>query len=165
MEEELTPRRIMAEFARRTGLSEPDKAEQRRYLWTDAFAVCNYLTLYVQSGEYEYRDMAVGLVDQVHGVLGRHRPDDPRRGWLSGLDEEQGKLHPTKAGLRIGKKLNERLPSDAHDERLEWNRDGQYFRGYTMELVTDNTRQTFKGMAYRTGPSQWQTTAIFMPRI
>jgi hypothetical protein len=45
------------------------------------------------------------------------------------------------------------------------NRDGQYFRGYTMELVTDNARQTFKGMAYRTGPSQWRTTAIFMPRI
>jgi hypothetical protein len=26
----------------------------------------------------------------VHAILGRHRDDDPRIGWISGLDEEEG---------------------------------------------------------------------------
>jgi len=44
------------------------------------------------------------------------------------------------------------------------NRDGHYYRGYYLELVTDNARQRFKGMAYRTGRSEWRTTALFMPK-
>lgn len=42
--------------------------------------------------------------------------------------------------------------------------DGHYYRGYYLELVTDNARQRFKGMAYRTGRSEWRTTALFMPK-
>jgi len=120
----------MTEFSNLTGLSAAGKVPQR-YLWTDAFAVCNFLELYRQTSDERYRRLALSLVDQVHNILGRHGEDDPRTGWISGLDEEQGKIHPTKGGLRIGKKINERKPSDPYDERLEWDRDGQYYHYLT----------------------------------
>jgi hypothetical protein len=120
----------MTEFAALTGLRPVGKAP-RRYLWTDAFAVCNYLELYRQTAESGYLDLALGLVDQVHAVLGRHRADDSRTGWISGLEGDEGSRHPTVGGLRIGKSLNERKPSDPFDERLEWDRDGQYFHYLT----------------------------------
>ena len=123
-------REIMTEFASVTGLSPAGKT-QRRYLWTDAFAVCNFLELYRQTSEEEYKNLALRLVDQVHNILGRHREDDPRTGWISALDEQDGKMHPTKGGLRIGKKINERKPTDPYDERLEWDRDGQYYHYLT----------------------------------
>jgi hypothetical protein len=64
-------------------------------------------------------------------VLGRHRHDDLRTGWISGLEEEEGRLHPTKGGLRIGKQLKERRLSDPLNERSEWDRDGQYYHYLT----------------------------------
>ena len=121
---------IMTEFADLTGLSPTGKAP-RRYLWTDAFAVCNFLGLYSQTDDDKYRNLALLLVDQVHELLGRHRDDDSRTGWISGLEDKEGKKHPTKGGLRIGKKMNERSPSDPFDENLEWDRDGQYYHYLT----------------------------------
>jgi hypothetical protein len=38
-------RDIMLEFAQRTGLVDAATAP-RRYLWTDAYAVCNFLSLH-----------------------------------------------------------------------------------------------------------------------
>jgi hypothetical protein len=125
-----TVREIMMEFARETGLS-PASSVPRRYLWTDAFAVCNFLGLFQGTGGEEFKDLALQLVDQVHDTLGRHRRDDSRTGWISGLGEEQGKKHPTQGGLRIGKELNERGLRDPFDERLEWDRDGQYYHYLT----------------------------------
>jgi hypothetical protein len=125
-----TVKEIMTAFARGTGLS-PAGEHPRRYLWTDAFAVCNFLELYRQTGDEKYKKLALLLVDQVHNVLGCHREDDPRHGWISGLDEHEGKKHPTKSGLRIGKKMNERGISDPFDERIEWDRDGQYYHYLT----------------------------------
>jgi hypothetical protein len=125
-----TVQAIMTEFAAGTGLS-PLQEVPRRYLWTDAFAVCNFLELFRQTGDETHKDLALSLVDQVHQTLGRHREDDPRTGWISGLDEPQGKAHPAKGGLRIGKTMNERGPDDPFDERLEWDRDGQYFHYLT----------------------------------
>ena len=92
-------------------------------------------------------ELALRLVDQVHNILGRHRKDDSRTGWISGLDEEEGRLHPTKAGLRIGKELNERHRNDPIDERLEWDRDGQYFHYLTkwMHALHQVSRATGKG--------------------
>jgi hypothetical protein len=121
---------IMLDFARLTGLASAD-ARPRRYLWTDAFAVCNYLELFRQTDDETYRDLALRLVDQVHHTLGRHRDDDPRCGWISGLDAQEGERHPTRGGLRIGKQLNERKPQEPPDERLEWDQDGQYYHYLT----------------------------------
>jgi hypothetical protein len=82
-------------------------------------------------GEPHYGELALRLVDQVHHVLGRHRPEDPRTGWISGLPEAEGEAHPTRGGLRIGKPLPERSAEGPFDERLEWDRDGQYFHYLT----------------------------------
>jgi hypothetical protein len=112
----------MDQFAERTGLT--SSRPQRRYLWTDAFAVCNLLAL----GRV---DLALTLVDRVHHVLGRHREDDARRGWISGLAESEGEAHPTAGGLRIGKAHPERAADEPMSERLEWDRDGQYFHYLT----------------------------------
>ena len=96
---------LMSGFARRTGLYPESQEARRRYLWTDAFAVCNFIELFVRTGNEFYRQCATDLIDQVHHVLGRYRADDYRHGWISGLDEEAGKRHPTMGGLRIGKPL------------------------------------------------------------
>jgi len=119
----------MEEFAEATGIS--GKAKPRRYLWTDAFALCNFLGLARQTGEDRYLHFARKLVDQVHHILGRHREDDPRQGWLSGLPEDEGERHPTRGGLRIGKPLNERGLNQPTDSQLEWHQDGQYFHYLT----------------------------------
>jgi hypothetical protein len=120
-------RRIMLNFAGRTGLLSSESPPVR-YLWTDAFAVCNFLGLYVEHADEEALQLARRLVDQTHHVLGRHRPDDPRHGWISGLSEEQGEAHPTRGGLRIGKPLPERAPGDPAQD---WDCDGQYFHYLT----------------------------------
>jgi hypothetical protein len=121
---------LMHGFANATGIA--GAARPLRYLWTDAFAVCNFLGLHSATGRGEYLELALKLVDQVHHVLGRHRDDDTRRGWISGLGEADGERHPTQGGLRIGKELPERLPNEPLDARLEWNRDGQYFHYLTQ---------------------------------
>ncbi len=136
-------RKIMTEFAEETGLLLASTSPER-YLWTDAFAVCNFLGLYRQCGDDQYMRLALALVNQVHFILGRYRQDDSRTGWISGLDEEEGQRHPTIGGLRIGKKMKERRPTEPFDESLEWERDGQYFHYLTqwmhaldcMSLVT-----------------------------
>ncbi len=134
---------LMEGFAERTGIT--SDRPQQRYLWTDAFAVCNYLGLSRVTGDGQYRQFALRLVDRVHEVLGRHRLDGPRRGWISGLGDREGADHPTRGGLRIGKPLPERAPGAPFDEALEWNRDGQYFHYLTkwmqaLDLVARSTR-------------------------
>ncbi len=130
MPETINAESIMRDFAESTGLTNTS-IHPRRYLWTDAFAVCNFLELYRQTGEQEKLQLALKLVDQVHQTLGKHHKDSKRSGWISGLDDEQARLHPTKGGLRIGKKLNECQASEPFDEHLEWDRDGQYFHYLT----------------------------------
>ncbi len=120
---------IMEEFAARTGLT--GTAPKRRYLWTDAFALCNFLTLKRATGRKDYARLARALIGEVHEVLGQHRPDDPRKGWLSGLSDEKARVHPTLGGLRIGKPLPERPPDAPFDPDLEWERDGQYYHYLT----------------------------------
>jgi hypothetical protein len=132
-------REFMRAFAEATGLVGEGR-HPTRYLWTDAFAVCNFLAL----GETA---LALRLVDQVHRTLGRR---DARHGdgdrWLSGLDDELAAEHPTWGGLRIGKKLAERSEDEPFDEGLEWDRDGQYFHYLTkwmhaLDQVARSTRE------------------------
>jgi hypothetical protein len=134
---------IMLVFARLTGL-EPAGPHPQRYLWTDAFAVCNYLEIFRQTGNVRYRDLALHLVDQVHHTLGRHRNDDTRTGWISGLPELEGELHPTLGGLRIGKHNKERGPGEPYNERSEWDQDGQYYHYLTkwMHALNQVSRAT-----------------------
>jgi hypothetical protein len=136
-------KKIMTEFSDSTGLSIAEKSP-RRYLWTDAFAVCNFLELYQRTGDEIWQNLALRLVDQVHYILGRHREDDPRTGWISGYTEDEGRKHPTIGGLRIGKKMNERKPDDIYDDHLEWNRDGQYYHYLTkwMQALNSVSRST-----------------------
>jgi hypothetical protein len=134
---------IMRDFARSTGL-DPAAEHPRRYLWTDSFAVCNYLGLFEETGDEGYHDLALHLVDQVHHVLGRHRDDDSRAGWISGLNDQDGELQPTIGGLRIGKPRNERKWDEQPDGQREWDQDGQYFHYLTkwMHALNRITRVT-----------------------
>lgn len=149
-------RRLMDEFAVDTGLE--GGAPPRRYLWTDAFAVCNYLGLHRESGEGRDLDLALRLVDQVHHVLGRHRPDDARRGWLSGLDEAEGERHPTRGGLRIGKPQPERRPDEPYDAEREWDRDGQYLHYLTQWM------HALRRVAEETGQAVFHRWAVELAR-
>jgi hypothetical protein len=121
---------IMLGFADRTGLTAEDRPPTR-YLWTDAFAVCNFVGRFFDRGDEQSLRLALRLVDQTHHVLGRHRPDDPRTGWISGLPDAEGEAHPTRGGLRIGKPQPERRRGEPLDQTLEWDRDGQYFHYLT----------------------------------
>jgi len=119
---------LMDSFAERTGLT--GLAPHRRYLWTDAFAVCNFIALHRTTDETRFGDQASKLVDQVHAILA------PRR------DPE----HPAIAGLRIGKPFPERAIGEPYDANLEWDRDGQYFHYLTkwmlaLEQLARHSRQ------------------------
>lgn len=133
---------LMSDFANRTGLN--SSGPGRRYLWTDAFAVRNFLALARITHQGAYAEQALRLVDRVHHTLGRHRNDELRAGWLSGLGDAEGESRPTCAGLRIGKPLPERRPEEGFDERLEWERDGQYFHYLTqwMRALNDVSHWT-----------------------
>jgi hypothetical protein len=120
---------LMRAFAIDSGIT--GTAAPRRYLWTDAHAVCTFLRLADLTADPAWHELALALVSQVHTVLGRHRTDDHRQGWISGLPEEEGLLHPTAGGLRIGKPEPERGEREGFDERREWDRDGQYYHYLT----------------------------------
>lgn len=123
--------RLLDSFAARTGVDGPGGDPSRRYLWTDAFAVMASLAAGRLTGDLHHVARAVRVASLVHRHLGRFRPDDVRSGWISGLAEDEGALHPTAGGLRIGKPLPERTPEERFDARIEWERDGQYFHYLT----------------------------------
>jgi hypothetical protein len=150
---------LMLDFAKRTGLTSSEAAE-RRYLWTDAFAVCNFLGLERMTGEARYRELALQLIERVHHVLGRHRADDSRTGWISGLAERDAELHPTQGGLRIGKRLPERALNTPFDDRLEWDRDGQYFHYLTKWMhALDQVARTTREPRFNTWSRELAETA------
>ena len=143
----------MDEFAVRTGI-EGEGDPGRRYLWTDAFAVMAFLGIHRRTADGRQLDRALRLVDLVHRVLGRHRDDDVRAGWISGLPEPEGALRPTCGGLRIGKALPERHAGDLPDELLEWERDGQYFHYLTKWM------HALDRLAQVTGDTEWCRLAV-----
>ena len=138
----MTTTDIMNRFAERTGIT--SAAPPRRYLWTDAFAVCYFLGLHRSGEDSEGEAKALTLIDLVHHTLGRHRDDDERQGWISGLTDNEAEAHPTAGGLRIGKPLPERPAGARADARLEWDRDGQYFHYLTrwMHALDQAARHT-----------------------
>ena len=67
-----------------------------RYLWTDGFGVVDFITLYKETTEPVYLELAKSLVRTVHDILGRTRDGVTR---LPGATDER----PLDGGLRIGK--------------------------------------------------------------
>ena len=124
-------REMMDDFISRTGINNPDNKDGQRYLWTDAFAVQSLIGLAHVTHSDMYRDRALNLIHEVHHTLGRHRHDDSREGWISGLSDAEGEKRPTVNGLRIGKDLPERRRDEQFNDRVEWDRDGQYFHYIT----------------------------------
>lgn len=172
---------LMDQFARRSGLAVRSSSQQdypnekrvpvvkpdgsKRYLWTDAFAVCNYLGFAHDAaargderGKARYENLAHNLVESVHQNLGRFRKDDRdssrRLKWISGLSEEAGAANPTAGGLRIGKENPERAPDDPYDDRAEWHQDGQYFHYLTKWMFA------LDQMARYTGEPKYNQWAI-----
>lgn len=149
---------VMKRYAERTGIGA--EGPGRRYLWTDAFAVCNFLGLAAATGEPALAALALRTVDRVHEVLGRHRGDDGRSGRLSGLDDAEGARHPTRGGLRIGKPFPERTSGEALDERLEWDRDGQYFHYLTKWMhALDHVARTTRDARFNVWARELAVTA------
>jgi len=122
-------REVFERFADATGVT--SDRPSRRYLWTDAFAVCGFLGLHVETGEERFSETARRLVDQVHHVLGRHREDDERSGRIGGLQGHEAEEHPAAGGLRIGKPEPERRTGEPYDPVREWSRDGQCYHCLT----------------------------------
>jgi hypothetical protein len=91
-----------------------------RYLWTDAFGVLDFLTLFKETGETTYLVLAKRLVQSVHDILGWTR-DGTRR--LPGATDQD----PLGGGLRIGK-LEEGGPDG----------DGQYHHYLTLWMFALN---------------------------
>lgn len=67
-----------------------------RYLWTDAFGVCNFITLFQETSNSHYLGLATDLVRAVHDTLGRTRDGIARL-------QNASDAAPLLGGLRIGK--------------------------------------------------------------
>ena len=91
-----------------------------RYLWTDAFGVINFITLYKESNDETYLSCAKNLVQAVHDINGRTRDGKSR---LPGASD----LNPLEGGLRIGK--TDESGSDG---------DGQYFHYNSLWMFALN---------------------------
>jgi hypothetical protein len=91
-----------------------------RYLWTDGFAVVNFVTLYKETSNDKYLILASRLIHTVHNILGRTRDGSAR---LPGATDEW----PLRGGLRIGK--HRATGSDA---------DGQYHHYLTIWMFALN---------------------------
>ncbi len=130
-EKTLQAKLLIDNFLSRTGVTDDSGDIKQRYLWTDAFAVQSCFALSHLLNQNSYHLFALKLIDHVHHILGKHREDESRTGWISGLPQEEGENHPTINGLRIGKKMPEHHVEEAYNPQLDWERDGQYFHYLT----------------------------------
>ncbi|CAJ1954722.1 unnamed protein product [Cylindrotheca closterium] len=154
---------ILDTFVKRTGVSQSSAKQdngtmnhrsplrRRRYLWTDAFALANFVSLSHNTEKKErqpekataavYQEHARNLMDAVHETLAKHRlgHKEPHKAatWLPNASNE----HPTAGGLRIGKPEDERPLNIPYNSETEWDKDGQYFHYLTkwataLDMVT-----------------------------
>ncbi|HJV34540.1 hypothetical protein [Geomonas sp.] len=75
------------------------------------------------------------------------------------LKRKGGGASPDAGGLRIGKRLNERRPDEFPDERLEWDRDGQYYHYLTKWMHALNC------VSRVTGDARYLQWAIELAKI
>uniref|UniRef100_A0A914YXZ2 Alpha-1,2-Mannosidase n=1 Tax=Panagrolaimus superbus TaxID=310955 RepID=A0A914YXZ2_9BILA len=99
------------------------KKSHPRYLWTDAFGVCNYLTLFQKTKNENFLKQAEILINEVHNILGKTRDGSKR---LNNISTED---HPLNGGLRIGK---------PDSEGAGMSSDGQYFHYLTKWMFALN---------------------------
>lgn len=111
-----------------------------RYLWTDAFGVLNFITLYKLTGTPLYLSHATTLATTVHEVLGRTRD---QKNCLPGATD----ANPLGGGLRIGKE-------DAHGS----DPDGQYHHYLTLWMFALNR------LAVSSGTKSWNESAISLAK-
>ncbi|RFU79262.1 hypothetical protein TARUN_2974 [Trichoderma arundinaceum] len=111
-----------------------------RYLWTDAFGVVNFITLFKETAKPKYLTLAKRLVTAVHDILGRTRDGSKR---LDGATDEE----PLRGGLRIGK-LDEK-GSDG---------DGQYHHYLTLWMFALNR------LSVAAGETEYNDLAIQLAR-
>lgn len=107
-----------------------------RYLWTDAFGVVNLLTLYKETSNPTFLELAKSLVRTVHDVLGYTRDGRSR---LPGATDEE----PLGGGLRIGKM-----------EEGGMDGDGQYHHYLTLWMFALNR------LAVAAGEKGWNDLAV-----
>jgi hypothetical protein len=91
-----------------------------RYLWTDAFGVLNFLTLFKETSDPYFLSLSKTLVSAVHDTLGRTR--DGRSRLPNATDSA-----PLAGGLRIGK-----------EEESGPDGDGQYHHYLTLWMFALN---------------------------
>ena len=121
-----------------------------RYLWTDAFGVLNFLTLYKELSDEVYLLLAKRLVEAVHETLGRVRDDhqlQPAR--LPNATDGM----PLLGGLRIGKQR-----ADGDDA------DGQYFHYLIFWMFALNRLSLASGDKWYNNQAVSLAAAIF-PRF
>ena len=107
-----------------------------RYLWTDAFGVIDFITLFRLTSSILYLHLAARLIETVHNTLGRTRALDA---YLPGASDE----HPLGGGLRIGKEDEEGQDGD-----------GQYHHYLTLWMFALNR------MSIITGEDKYNNQAI-----
>ncbi|KAH3757078.1 l-ascorbic acid binding [Pelomyxa schiedti] len=115
----------------------PFKSESPRYLWTDAFGVRNYLSLWNATKEGKFLEQAIVLTREVHNTLGKDRTLSWRLG-------DATDSCPTSCGLRIGKKDPESSPDG----------DGQYFHYLCTWMYTLNR------LSIATHDDHWNKLAV-----
>lgn len=111
-----------------------------RYLWTDAFGLLNFLTLYRETSSPAYLTYARNLATAVHGTLGRTRDG---RSLLPGATP----ANPLGGGLRIGKEAEG--GSDG---------DGQYHHYLTLWMFGLNR------LSIATQEKSWNDQAIALAK-
>eukprot|EP01083_Nonionella_stella_P155294 501528_1 len=116
----------------------PYKEGKGRYLWTDAFGVCNFITLYRETKDSLYLDLADGLISAVHDSLGKDRALKNRLG-------DSTEEHPLRGGMRIGK-----------EDDVGPDCDGQYFHYLTKWMFALNRMSLVRNAPhYNAGRWSW----------
>ncbi|TMW59988.1 hypothetical protein Poli38472_000030 [Pythium oligandrum] len=110
---------VYSPFTGTSWIPRPFSGRNGRYLWSDAFGVCGYISLfYANNRDTKYLDQADHLIGAVHNDLGRSR--QPPHARLGEATDDR----PTLGGLRIGKE--------------EEQDDGQYFHYLTKWMFALN---------------------------
>jgi hypothetical protein len=111
-----------------------------RYLWTDAFGLLNFLTLYKSTSNTHYLTLSKTLAHTVHSTLGRTR--DGKALLPAATD-----IEPLKGGLRIGK-----------DDATGPDGDGQYHHYLTLWMFALNR------LSLASKEQEWNDLAIQLAR-